>query len=435
MRVFRKWITVLLVCVLLLSVCSVGALAAWGMVDVDRECTLGIELKDGGVGIPGMEFTIYQVGTLDSLGKVTLAEDFADYPVETEDLDQEGWLKLAATLESFVLQDGNSPVEGVVTDENGEAMFPNDVEKLVPGLYLILGGRVVVGEWEYTAKPFLAMLGVQGEYDQIAEPKYDRIPYTPGPVPMTLKVLKSWQDQGYESVRLDHVTVQLLCDGELYEEVILNADNQWRHTWNGLDRSRRWNVAELLPAGSPYNVKIELEGITYIITNTYRAPKTSVVPPVQKRITGETPATASKFTFVLAAQGQYPMPDGKVGGEKEINIIGAGSADFGNIVFDTPGEYTYTISEKNSAVKGYTYDTTVYTLRYEVTLVNGEYVVSSGIYGPDGTKVTDVVFSNKYVPGGNIPQTGVLWWPVPVLLLLGMVFITLGDIKRKRYQR
>ena len=38
-------------------------------------------------------------------------------------------------------------------------------------------------------------------------------------------------------------------------------------------------------------------------------------------------------------------------------------------------------------------------------------------------------------PRGNLPQTGQLWWPVPVLALAGLAFIAFGFIRRSRGSR
>ena len=39
-------------------------------------------------------------------------------------------------------------------------------------------------------------------------------------------------------------------------------------------------------------------------------------------------------------------------------------------------------------------------------------------------------------PGGSskLPQTGQLWWPVPVLLSMGLLFILIGLIRRRGYK-
>lgn len=37
-------------------------------------------------------------------------------------------------------------------------------------------------------------------------------------------------------------------------------------------------------------------------------------------------------------------------------------------------------------------------------------------------------------PSGKLPQTGVLWWPVPILAGAGMMFFMIGWIKRRRFE-
>ena len=36
-------------------------------------------------------------------------------------------------------------------------------------------------------------------------------------------------------------------------------------------------------------------------------------------------------------------------------------------------------------------------------------------------------------PGGKLPQTGMPWWPVPLLLGAGLVFVMIGVIRRRKY--
>ena len=38
-------------------------------------------------------------------------------------------------------------------------------------------------------------------------------------------------------------------------------------------------------------------------------------------------------------------------------------------------------------------------------------------------------------PGENLPQTGVLWWPVPLLAVLGALLLLLGWGLRRRDER
>ncbi len=62
-------------------------------------------------------------------------------------------------------------------------------------------------------------------------------------------------------------------------------------------------------------------------------------------------------------------------------------------------------------------------------LKNGVYV-----YEVDATSKTGLVpqpSTTPGKPGEKLPQTGQLWWPVPVLLAVGLLFVVLGLAKRR----
>ena len=103
-------------------------------------------------------------------------------------------------------------------------------------------------------------------YDVLVSPKHDstEIPDTPSTI--TRKVLKVWDDADNKN-RPTEVIIQLLRNGEVYDTVTLNDDNNWRYTWSNLDDSYTWTVVEKECEG--YTVQIERDGITFVITNTY----------------------------------------------------------------------------------------------------------------------------------------------------------------------
>ena len=63
--------------------------------------------------------------------------EFDDYPITVTDHDVSSWNELAFTLKSYIAADQPQPVDNGVTDENGVVSFPNTVERLRPGLYLV----------------------------------------------------------------------------------------------------------------------------------------------------------------------------------------------------------------------------------------------------------------------------------------------------------
>lgn len=117
---------------------------------------------------------------------------------------------------------------------------------------------------------------------------------------------------------------------------------------------------------------------------------------IAKKVVNGTPPSASDFTFTLTAEDpSYPMPEGGVKGVKKITRTGAGEVDFGKLTFTDTGTYVYSVTEMNTGLKNYTYDTTNYTLTYVVKDNNGTLEVVRTITAKDKTFDT-ATFTNTY---------------------------------------
>lgn len=104
-------------------------------------------------------------------------------------------------------------------------------------------------------------------YDVTANAKHDSEPVPEEPKTITRKVLKVWKDEGHEKERPKEIEVQLLKDGEVFDTVTLSTSNDWRYTWDELDESFKWTVAE--KELEDYTVLVTREGTTFVVTNTY----------------------------------------------------------------------------------------------------------------------------------------------------------------------
>lgn len=125
-------------------------------------------------------------------------------------------------------------------------------------------------------------------------------------------------------------------------------------------------------------------------------PGTMVDPPVRKTVSGN-PVTNSVFTFKLSAgDSGNPMPAGSINGVKTMTIVGSGEKDFGTWAYTAEGTYYYTISEVNTHVSGYTYDTAVYTITDAVKAVNNQLTVSRTVTNRLNKPVTACIFINQY---------------------------------------
>ena len=128
-------------------------------------------------------------------------------------------------------------------------------------------------------------------------------------------------------------------------------------------------------------------------------------PPVLKRVDGNAPK-AEEFSFKLKSlnEGQ-PMPEGAAGEEMIIKTLPEAETEFGRITFTKEGGYDYEISEIDTGLANYKYDTTVYKLHYEVTNKDGE-LSSKRTVTKDGEEVFVAVFSftNGYFPPVTIKE-------------------------------
>ena len=76
---------------------------------------------------------------------------------------------------------------------------------------------------------------------------------------------KEWVlDDGGEAA--DSVTVELLRNGSVYDQVTLSEDNDWEHTWTRLSDNYNWSVAEAdVPEG--FTTEVSHRGTAWTITN------------------------------------------------------------------------------------------------------------------------------------------------------------------------
>ena len=351
---------------------------AYSRVDAEKTCSLTLTYNDTERSFPmkDMELRLYKVADMDATVRFSVAStEFKELAINWEDFSldkaKENWDALTTTLAGYVTADlaekakdetnytlKYNPVAKAQVDDKGEVKF----EGLDCGLYLLMGSALKDGRYTYTPKSTLLTLpnleqkteiqsdgkevvvSENWQYDVAANGKWDRSYKGGGSGKnyISLSVLKQWEDDSSET-RPGSVTVRLMKDGKEYDEVTLTASKGWKHTWNNLDKSAEWTLAEV-DVPDEYTVLVDREGNTFVVTNTGSV----IIPP-------------------------EPLPEGPVDPGKD------------------PG---------------------------------------TGGEGGDGS----LNIPDEKIPQGNLPQTGVLWWPVQVLTLVGLVLFVLGwaDARRVR---
>ena len=248
---------------------------AMGSIDLSHGVSLAVSCQDGDTPLAGAQFDLYQVAAADESGELTVTGDFTQISADIHGGNGEAQKTLASTLAGYILRDGISPADSGKTDSNGIVSFPSPGKALTPGLYLVLGHRHTQNGYRYDPAPFMVMLPYSDSenntwvYDAAANAKYDssEIPDTPQEDAIDREALKIWKDDGHEDVRPKEIIVQLLRDGKVCDTVTLNAANNWRYTWTGLDGKYSWTVVEQVPEN--YTVEVAREGNAFVVTNTY----------------------------------------------------------------------------------------------------------------------------------------------------------------------
>lgn len=295
MKNHKRWKTALFALWAVLLLLPMPTLAA-GSIDLSRGVQLTVSYVAEDTPLSGGEFAVYPVATRDASGGLRVTEEFAPYVDEIPDSDSAAWKTLASTLEGYVLRDRIDPADSGITNRYGSVTFPSDGKTMTAGLYLVVGQRLVLGGVRYDAMPFLALLPARDEngdwdYKAVANAKYiaSEIPENPEADTVSRKVLKVWDDDGHEQSRPKEVVMQLLRNGTVYDTVVLNADNNWRYTWENLSGEDTWLVVE--KETENYTAAVTRADTTFVVTNTYHDDSTGTNKPTTDKPSSSLPQT------------------------------------------------------------------------------------------------------------------------------------------------
>lgn len=302
MTTIRKWIASLMAVVLCVSMLAVPA-GAYSRVDTEQPVTLTLNYlengAEGGDPVEGLTLELYKVYDMSDAVRFTPTEAFETAYGDEFHFDiydpywqvtngdgtvaenQVNWELMTNTLEGLILRDKAdetatppAPVQTGVTDKDGKVVFDKDSQgnPLMPGMYLVMGETYEVGRYTYTPQTFLVALPNLLENDswQYDLEAYGKI-HTDYDAPSTTTsytVVKEWEiPEESEVEQPSSVTVQLLHNGEVYDETTLDEGNNWKHSWTGLSRYGTWQVVEVdVPEG--FTVSVDQTGKTFTVTNT-----------------------------------------------------------------------------------------------------------------------------------------------------------------------
>lgn len=157
-----------------------------------------------------------------------------------------------------IVKDNDIPSYNKTTNDNGIVIFNN----LDLGLYLVTQTNTVEGYSKLS--PFLVYIPKDVDnkwtYNIESTPKVDIIRL------FDLTVEKVWNVATDIDIPKE-VTIELLKDNEVIDEVKLNKKNNWTYTWKQIEKSDKYSVNEKnIPKG--YTVTYEKQDNKFIVTNT-----------------------------------------------------------------------------------------------------------------------------------------------------------------------
>ncbi len=228
----------------------------------DNYGTLTLICKTDDAVLSGMDMKIYYAASRQSDGSFKLDGNFAEYPVLLDDMSTSALGEAAVTLENYAVVDNITPDLEGITDSEGEVVFEN----LPTGLYLVTGEPVDIDGMRYTPAAALVELDPDGgELDLSVYPKFT-VSEIPSSEAVEYRVVKLWENDS-EASRPESITVELYCNGELRENVILNDDNGWSYQWQGA-ADEQWRVKEI-DVAQGYHVSYIAEEALIEIVNKY----------------------------------------------------------------------------------------------------------------------------------------------------------------------
>ena len=251
----RRKVLTLCVTVLMILTCSLTVFAQ----DFDPGKTGSVSVtlteqydKDP---IVGAELSVYYVATAHMNTNGNLSYVYTDaFENSGIDIDDPS---LAIKLDAFVLEHNVSSIK-ITTDENGTATCKD----LSLGLYFIRQSGAVEGFAPCT--PFMVTVpGKNAEgyvYDVNASPKTEVARLT------SITIKKVWNTDA-STQAAEHVTVQLLRNGNVVKTATLNAQNNWRVTYTDMPESDAYSIKEVdVPKG--FTATYQQKVYVFTVTNT-----------------------------------------------------------------------------------------------------------------------------------------------------------------------
>ncbi|WP_029320915.1 Cna B-type domain-containing protein [Butyrivibrio sp. AE3004] len=351
-----------------------------GFIDMNKDATLSVYYYfDGHGDIPeygkmeGVNTRVYKLASISEKGEFTVLSPYDTLGLDIKDMysiaDQDKWNNIIAEASKCIAANNIQPSYTGTSDSEGFTKL-GKVEK---GLYYGVSDPVKKEGIQYKYWDFLSVVPgpnnltenignsawdgtwKNAQYDVIAVPKREASRIEDDPEQFV--VHKQWIDDGKD--RPESITINIYCDGSLYESIALSNGNNWQYSWE-YEKGHNFIVEEDL-SSDKYTATVSRTDNSFTVVNTKKPeqpeqPKKPEKP--EKPQKHDNPKTPDK------TDNPPEEPDNSVEPDENPGVLGA--------IRDFIGELPEVLGAR------------------------------------------------------RLPQTGQLWWPVPILVILGILLVILG---------
>jgi sortase A len=338
-------------------------------IDSSRKCRLTITCKYDGVPLEDEKFDLYRIEDVTKDGELSVTEEFAGYGVDFTKLLSEDGEDFSDMLAGYVKRDGIKPQCTGVSDEKGIVTFQEEKNGLQDGVYLVIGGSVAVKDVTYTTKSFIVSVPSMTE-----KKGYD----------YDVEVTPKYERQTEK------------------KDVDLSVVKLWKD--EGSESLRPESVTvQLLNGSEVYDTQ------TLNLENSWRYTWTGLAGDgdwniVEKEVPDGYTVSSYQEGEIVSITNTISDTSGK----------GSKTGDGQSLIGTTPGKSVLTdiVSQAKKKIVSY--------------------------FSGKGKKKTK---TNKSTSASNpqtdsdsdrLPQTGLCWWPVPLLLVAGLLLIIVKTLRGKK---
>lgn len=313
--------------------------------------------------VKGLEWSLYRIGSFDG-EKIILEGEFAKLPVDMSDLSASGLAASASTLKEFAFVYKYKTTDKANSKKDGSVELKFDEA----GAYLIAAPVYKDGKETFVPTPAIFILDPEKEPETTIYPKIKKDAVLTGEI-QRYQLVKIWENDENQPLKPNEIVVDIYRDFKYYETVTLSEANNWSYSWEE-EHYSEWSMIERkIPEGCA--VIYRENGRQYVVVNTY-------VPD-----------------FVFDWELNFPPP--------------------------VVEELTTTVTEETTTTTSYTS-----TIDGGVTSESTSTTETSTSTTTTTTTSTKKTSTTKRTTTSKLPQTGQLWWPVPVMAVGGLVLIATG---------